>query len=175
MSPNDHKWITKYLLEIEFMPKESNSAIVRGILSADLNLTADRVIEQAKAKGVKGTPQTLRQLIYNVKSELKKKATPSTVASAARQIPRPQRRPAAPIVNTSPAAVQASFQKTTAAPAGLAGVFANVALVNKVVGLCGGPENARQVADAARTCGGLEAFVQHLDLVAGIRAGDGSK
>jgi hypothetical protein len=48
-------------------------------------------------------------------------------------------------------------------------VFANVALVNKVVGTAGGVEQARQVAEAVRSCGGVDSFLQHLDLVAGIR------
>jgi hypothetical protein len=50
----------------------------------------------------------------------------------------------------------------------LTNVFANVAVVNKVVGTAGGVEPARQVAEAVRWCG-VEAFLQHLDLVAGIR------
>ena len=47
--------------------------------------------------------------------------------------------------------------------------MANVALVNAVVGTCGGAEQARQVAEAVRACGGVDAFLQHLELVAGIR------
>jgi hypothetical protein len=53
---------------------------------------------------------------------------------------------------------------------GLSGVLANVALVNKAVGAAGGVEQARQVAEAVRSCGGVAAFLQHLDLVAGIRS-----
>jgi hypothetical protein len=30
-------------------------------------------------------------------------------------------------------------------------------------------DQARQVAEAVRACGGIDAFLQHLDLVAGIR------
>ena len=48
-------------------------------------------------------------------------------------------------------------------------MFANVALVNEVVGTAGGVEQARQVAEAVRSCGGVDAILQHLDLVAGIR------
>jgi len=59
--------------------------------------------------------------------------------------------------------------KPTAPPSGLAAVLANVALVNQVVGLCGGPDQARKVAEAVAACGGVDAFLQHLDLVAGIR------
>ena len=47
-------------------------------------------------------------------------------------------------------------------------MFSNIALVNKVAREAG-VEQARQVAEAVRACGGVEAFVQHLELVAGIR------
>jgi len=54
-------------------------------------------------------------------------------------------------------------------------VLANVALVNKIVGLCGGVENARQAADAVKACGGTEGFLQHLELVASIRSVESAK
>lgn len=52
----------------------------------------------------------------------------------------------------------------------LAEVLANVALVNSVIGTCGGVEQVRQVAEAIRSCGGVAAFLTHLDLIASIRA-----
>jgi hypothetical protein len=57
----------------------------------------------------------------------------------------------------------------------LAGVLGNVALVNTVVGLCGGVENARRAAEAVRSCGGVDPFLLHLDLVAGIRSAEPSR
>jgi hypothetical protein len=51
-------------------------------------------------------------------------------------------------------------------------VFANLTRVNKVVGACGSVEAAREAAEAVRACGGVDAFLAHLELVAGIRGGD---
>jgi len=56
----------------------------------------------------------------------------------------------------------------------LTGVFSNVTQVNTVVTACGGVDQARQVAEAVRACGTLEAFLQHLDLVASLRASTGA-
>ena len=36
---------------------------------------------------------------------------------------------------------------------------------------CGGVEQARGVAEAARACGGIDAFLEHLEAVAAIRSG----
>lgn len=55
-------------------------------------------------------------------------------------------------------------------PSDLAGVLANVTLVNRVVDQAGGVDAARAVAEAVRACGGVDPFLQHLDTVAGIRA-----
>ncbi|MBY0458369.1 MAG: hypothetical protein K2V38_13600, partial [Gemmataceae bacterium] len=64
--------------------------------------------------------------------------------------------------------------RATAAPVGaatdLGSTLSNVSLVNAVFGVCGGADPARQVAEAVRACGGVDAFLQYLDLVAGIRA-----
>ncbi len=68
---------------------------------------------------------------------------------------------AAPPAETAPSALTV-----------LASVLANVALVNAVVGAYGGAESARRVAEAVRACGGVDPFLQHLDLVAGIRGPD---
>ena len=59
---------------------------------------------------------------------------------------------------------------TAAAPTWPA-VLANVALVNAVVGpVPGAWRTPAGSAEAVRSCGGVDAFLQHLDLVAGIRA-----
>jgi hypothetical protein len=41
----------------------------------------------------------------------------------------------------------------------LTGVFGNVVLVNKVVGVSVGIENAHAVAEAVRACGGVDEFL----------------
>jgi hypothetical protein len=123
----------------------TTSTVVREILTTDPTISADEVIKRAKVRGLKAPDATIRTTVHNVRSELKKKA-----------------------VRTAPAAA-----RTTAAPAAapeLTSVLANVALVNAVVEACGGPEPARKVAEAVRACGGVDAFLLHLKLVAGIRA-----
>ena len=159
------------------MATESASAIVRSIIIAEPNLPTDQVIEKAQARGVKVPPKNIRKLFYNVKGEMKKKAEKAPApASAARLTPKPQ-----PHVTASAKAASSAPASPAPVPilaavlSDLPAVLANVALVNKVVGTCGGSENARQVAEAVRACGGLEAFLQHLELVAGIRAGDAAQ
>ena len=139
------------------MPAVAASTVIRTILTDDINLLADEVIKRARAKGVTGPDKSLRDTVYNVKSELRKKgAKPALVPAAARETKAP---PAAPAVTA-----------TLSSPAqDVASVLANVALVNSVVGTCGGAEPARKAAEAVRACGGVDAFLQHLDLVAGIR------
>ncbi|QJW95414.1 hypothetical protein [Frigoriglobus tundricola] len=139
------------------MPAVAASVVVRTILTDDINLAADEVIKRARAKGATGTDKSLRDTIYNVKSGLKKKGVkPAAVPAAAREI----KAPTAPMV--------AATTPSSPSP-DLTTMLANVALVNSVVGACGGAESTRKVAEAVRACGGVEAFLQHVDLVAGIR------
>lgn len=143
------------------------STVVREILTGDINLSADEVIKKAKARGLTAPDASIRYTAHNIKSELKKKlakgAAPKAVPAAARAT-----KSAAPAL--TPEAVVVALPTVVAPPApDLAGVLANVALVNTVVGACGSAESARQVAEAVRACGSVEAFLQHLDLVAGIR------
>ena len=69
-------------------------------------------------------------------------------------------------------AAPAASAPTEAARTELPEVLSNVALVNKIVGICGGPDQARQTAEAIRTCGGVDLFLQYLKLVAGIRTSE---
>ena len=127
---------------------------VRDILSTDLELPADEVIKRARARGLNAPTQTIRYAVHDVRSELKKaKAAPAAARTTQPAQPtQPQAQPAHPAASTD-----------------LAGVLANVALVNKVVGVCGGVDGARQLAEAVRSCGGVDQFLQHLDLVASLR------
>jgi hypothetical protein len=148
---------------------QSTSAIVREILSADQSLTADQVVAAVRKRGQSASDDYIRKLTYHIRSELKKAGTKAPTAAApastrpastATQAPKPV-----------PVAARETPAPKPAAPSDLPSVLANVALVNGVVGLCGGPDNARKVAEAVAACGGVEAFLLHLDLVAGIRAG----
>jgi hypothetical protein len=146
------------------MPALAISPVVRSILSANINLSADEVIRKAKDKGLTAPEASIRTAVHNIRSELKKpkKSKPVAAPAAARQTkPTPAPKPA-------PVAAKSSTPTPSSSPE-LSTVLANVALVNKVVEACGGPEPARKVADAVRSCGSVEAFLQHLDLVAGIR------
>jgi hypothetical protein len=135
------------------MPAVSVSPVVRAILTADNTLSADEVIKRAKAKGVTAPDSNIRDTVYNIKSELRKKAAKPAPAAA-----RETKAPAAP------AAV-------AVAPSDLASILANVAQVDTAVGACGGVDHARQVAEAVRACGSVDAFLQHLELVAKMRGG----
>lgn len=138
------------------MPKNPISPVVRDILTENIDLSADDVIGEAKRRGVRAPDKSIRTLVHNIKSDLKKAAAKATPVRAAARTTTPKAAPVA-VVATAPATTD------------LTGVFANVTLVNQVVSAAGGVENARRVAEAVRACGGVDAFVQHLDLVAGIR------
>lgn len=133
------------------------SPVVREILSKDLSLSADDVIKEAKKRGVTAKESSIRTLAHNIKSALKKQAAqagkPLPVAARTTTVPKPVTRP-------EPA--------TAASPAG---VLANVLLVHKVAVEAGGVEQARGVAKAVEACGGVEAFLKHLEAVAKIQSG----
>ena len=147
------------------MPTLAISPVVRAILSTDINLPSAKVIELARAKGVKASADSIRGAVYNIRGELKKKgAKPTPVPAAARTTTAPKTAPA----KAAPAKA-ASTPAPSSSSTNLSSVLANVALVNSVVGACGGTEPARQVTEAVKACGGVEAFLKHLELVAGIR------
>lgn len=147
------------------MAELSTSGVVRDILTGDPEMLSDEVIRRAKSKGLRATDEQIRKSINNQRNPIRAKVAAARVApAAAREIVSPK---AAPAVS-APAA-------TTPGTSDLAGVLGNVALVNKVVGLCGGAENARQTAEAVQACGGLEAFLQHLELVTAIRGGEAAR
>jgi len=145
------------------MAKVSISAIVREVLTKDPTLNTDEVVKRVKARGITAPPKSVKHVVHNLRKEFRK---PSMVAVPA-PAPKVSVKPATPITTPVARPIQA-----TAASSGLAEVLANVALVNRVLGLCGGADNARHVAEAVRSCGGIDPFLQHLDLVAGIRQAD---
>ncbi len=145
------------------MAEQSVSSVVREILSGDPEMPSDEVIRRAKATGLRATDEQIKKSINNQRTAIRAKVAAVKPAPVAAHETAPPK--AAPVV---------SAPATTAGP-DLAGVLSNVALVNKVVSLCGGVEQARQAADAVQACGGLEAFLQHLELVATIRGGEAAK
>jgi hypothetical protein len=161
----------------------TTSAVVRSILTQNINLTADEVIQKAQSRGVTAAPDSIRALVYNIRGEVKRAAaarngTPGSAGPAAKAAP--SVRPATKVMGTVPRVASQPLKLVVApkpksqpasSPTDLAGILANVALVNRVIGLCGGAENARQAAEAVRACGGVDEFFLHLDLVAGITSG----
>lgn len=137
------------------------SEVIRPILSANIEMPADEIITAAKSQGLKAPDASIRNSIHNMRSQMRREVKPTP--AAARQTQKPKA-PKAAIRSVAP-----SLEPTTSPD--LTAFLANVSLVNRVVGQCGGIENAQQVVDAVRACGGLEAFLQHLETVATIRNG----
>ena len=136
------------------MSTPSLLSVVRTILTADGGLTRDAVAKRVAARGLKVTDRAVKKAYYNAKAELRKGAPMPAPAAARQTAPKSAPKSAAAVATSGP---------------DLSGVFSNVTLVNAVVGVAGGVDQARQVAEAVRACGGVDAFLQHLDLVAGIR------
>lgn len=143
------------------MAELSTSGVVREILTGDPEMPSDEVIRQAKSKGLRVTDEQIRKSVNNQRNAIRAKVAATTVAPPVASEAVPPK--AAPAVSASAA---------TTGTLDLAGVLGNVALVNTVVGLCGGVETARRTAEAVQACGGLAAFLQHLELVATIRGGE---
>jgi len=147
------------------MAELSVSGVVREVLTGDPEMPSDEVIRRAKVTGLRATDEQIRKSVHNQRNPIRAKVAAMKVAPmAARETAPPMTAPAV----SAPAAM------TPVAP-DLAGVLGNVALVNTVVGLCGGVENARRAAAAVQACGGLEAFLQHVELVSAIRSAESVK
>lgn len=147
------------------MPAPAISPTVRAILSTNIDLPADEVIRKAKDRGVIAPESSIRYTVHNIRSALKKQAKKGKTAAA------PAVAPAAARETKAPKPAPASAPISTASTSELSSVLSNVALVNTVVGVSGGVDAARQVAEAVRECGGVEEFLQHLELVAKVRGG----
>lgn len=162
------------------MPTINISGVLRDILSSNLELPTDDVITRAKARGVTLDRRTLQKRIHNTRSELRKskgqpaaKPAPAAAKPAAAKPAAPSPKPS--VASAPKPAAKKPASKLAAQPAASSGtpnlgiVLGNVAKVNKVITACGSPDVARQVAEAVKACGGVEPFLKHLELVAGIR------
>ena len=143
------------------MLKLSTHGVVRDILLKDPDRDTDDVVRRAKAKGLTVPDLKIRHAVHNLRNKVRAKvgSTTKLAPAAARETTAPKIAPSAAHETAPPKAAS-----------DLDGVLGNVALVNKIVGICGGIENARQAAEAVEKCGGLEAFLQHLVLVDQIRS-----
>lgn len=144
------------------MAEQSVSSVVRDVLTGDPEMPSDEVVRQARSKGLRATDEQIKKSVNNQRNAIRAKVAATKVAPTAAHETVPPK--AAPVVSAPDAPIPVVPD--------LAGVLGNVALVNTVVGLCGGVENARRTAEAVQACGGLGAFLQHLELVATIRGGD---
>jgi hypothetical protein len=170
------------------MATASMSSILRGILTANPAMPNDEIISKAKAAGVNKPDSVIRHNLYNLKTVLKNgtsKASRTSPKSKAHQTSATKSitgKSPAPIAVQSSAARRTSDPKSViAAKAGnnsvaesakavdLSSIFSNVAKVNEVIAACGGVDRIRGVTEAIRACGSLEAFLQHVDLVADLR------
>ncbi len=139
------------------MATPSLSAIIRDVLKDNPKISTDDAITQVKHQGRKDSSDRIRTNIYSVRKKLKQEvAKPKTPTSPKPvEVQKPMTQP-----------------KETALTQDLAAVLANITLVNRAIGAAGGIENARQVADAVRSCGGVDCFLQLLEIVAGIRTAE---
>jgi hypothetical protein len=173
------------------MTKRSMSSVLREILTTDPKLPNDEIVKKAKARGIAKPDSVIKHNLYNLRTSLKNttpkasatsaksagsqtsssklvavtKSAPITVQSAARRTTAPKSVAAGKAVNNPSASDVADSVKTL----DLASVLSNVALVNEVVAACGGVDQARRAAEAIRACGSVEAFLQHVNLVADLR------
>jgi hypothetical protein len=163
------------------VPKSPSAyTIAREILTADLETPTDVAVQKLRQRGVVGPDAKLRHVIHETRHALRKKAgvpaakptAPKPAAAKPKPAPAAAKSTSAPVAAAPVAAAPVVPPPAVATPvlSDLTAVFQNVTRVNAVIGLVGGADHARQVAEVVRACGGVDLFLQHVDLVAGIRA-----
>ena len=151
------------------MAELSISSVVRELLTLHPEMSAAEVVKRAKAKGLNASAESIRHRLHNLRAEYRQRAQAVPALASRTESPAP--------VASAPKALRSEAPASGLAPPAaqdLAAVFANVVLVDRVRTLCGGTENARHVVEAVRACGGVDPFLLHLDLVAGLLQGQGS-
>ncbi|MBN9120671.1 MAG: hypothetical protein J0I06_16225 [Planctomycetes bacterium] len=139
-------------------PGPSAYSLAREILTADQSLSNDDVLARIKARGVTKPDAYIREAIRGTRNDIRSRGA-KPVPTAARTIPEPKPAPEV----SGEAAVPVSGEVP-----GEAALFAGLALVNKTARLCGGFAKAREIAEAIRSCGGIDAFLKRVELVAEI-------
>ncbi len=142
------------------MPFVSAFAVAREVLSEDLSMNVEEVVRRARNMAAEQPDAELRHAISCVRGLLKSLTNGNVKPGPAATATRHNRG-----VRPEPTIQQP--HTTTEGPA-LSAVFANIVRVKTIVSACGGIEIVREVADAVRACGSVDAFLQHLDLVAEI-------
>lgn len=131
--------------------------ITRELLTADPTLSNEAIFARIKARGVSKSDATIRDAIRRTRSDMAASG-PKPAPTAARETTEPK----------APAPAPAAEPKVEAVAPDEAALFAALGQVNKTAQLCGGVAKARAIADAIRACGGIDAFLRRLDLVAEI-------
>lgn len=129
--------------------------LTRELLTADPSLSNDELFDRIKTQGVTRTDADIRTAIRHTRSDILHNG-PKPAPVAARIATEPK-------ANSAPAAAASA-----PVPSDEATLFAAIGQVNKTAQLCGGVTKARAIAEAIRGCGGIEAFLRRLDLVAEI-------
>ena len=131
--------------------------ITRELLTADPGLSNDAIFARIKARGVSKSDSDIRGAIRHTRSDMLNNG-PKPVPAAARIATEPNA-PTVPMVSSAPAAPAAPTDEA---------LFSVIGLANKTAQLCGGVTKARAIAEAIRSCGGLDMFLRRLDLIAEI-------
>ncbi|AMV26686.1 hypothetical protein VT84_19965 [Gemmata sp. SH-PL17] len=121
--------------------------VAREVLAADPELPSAVVLSQLKARGVSRSDSEILEAIRKTRMIARHKAR--AVPAAARA--------------TTASASEGSGEET---------VFSGLALANKTAHLCGGVAKAREIAEAIRSCGGIDTFLKRLELIAEILSSD---
>ena len=137
-------------------------AVAKLVLLEDLSMDAEEALRRARTLGAEHPDSELRHAIRCTRGMLKAQADGRWESRPAPSAARSIRKPPAKTPSSSPVVEQPSSSA----------MFPNLTRVDAVVSACGGVENVRDLAEAIRACGSVDAFLQHLDLVAGIRSPD---
>ncbi|VTR94662.1 unnamed protein product [Gemmata massiliana] len=125
----------------------SPHTVARDVLAADPDLPSAVALSLIKARGVSRSDSEILEAIRKTRGVVRQKA--KAVPAAARE-------------TTAPAPETLTEQA----------VFTGLALVNKTAHLCGGVAKAREIAEAIRSCGGIDTFLKRLELIAEILNSD---
>jgi hypothetical protein len=131
--------------------------LAREALADEPGLSTDALLARLKARGITKKDSEIREVIRKTRGEIRRKEKKAGAAT-----PKPIPVPSAAAVTVPPPA-----------PVVAAGdPFATVRLTNKTAAACGGIAKAREVAEAIRAVGGIDAFLERLALVADILGSD---
>lgn len=129
--------------------------LAREALTQEPLLSTDDLVVRLKSRGITKKESVIREVIRKTRGELRRKERKNGTA-----VLKPLPGPAA----TAPPPVVAAAVATDP--------FAGVRLANRTAQACGGIVRAREIAEAIRAVGGIDAFLERLDLVADILGSD---